>query len=127
MILSLIFLLESFVPHLTDDPIGITGENNLKEAVRILQLDSLSILQKEINELTIKNENVKREKLILDQNIETLKNDQIEHIAMIKEKNENKIEALKKENAKKYELIEKNLIDQKEKLIKTKENFEGRI
>jgi len=95
--------------------------------VRILQLDSLSILQKEIKELTIRNENVKREKLILDQNIEKLKNDQIEHIAMIKEKNENKIEALKKENAKKYELIEKNLIGQKEKLIKTKENYEERI
>merc|ERR1712013_242856 len=126
-ILNLIFLLESFVPHLTDDPVAVRGENNLKEAVRILQLDSLSILQKEINELTIRNENVKREKLILDQNIEKLKNDQIEHIAMIKEKNENKIEALKKENAKKYELIEKNLIGQKEKLIKTKENYEERF
>merc|ERR1719320_2132499 len=100
MIISIIFLLESFVPHLTDDPVAVRGENSLKEAVRILQLDSLSILQKEINELTIRNENVKREKLILDQNIETLKNDQIKHIAMIKEKNENKIEALKKENAK---------------------------
>merc|ERR1712013_55442 len=101
-ILGLIFLLESFVPHLTDDPVAVRGENNLKEAVRILQLDSLSILQKEIQKLTIRNENVKMEKLILDQNIEKLKNDQIEHIAMIKENNENKIETLKKENAKKY-------------------------
>merc|ERR1712013_329766 len=116
-----------FVPHLANDPVAVRGENNLKEAVRILQLDSLSILQKEIQELTIRNENVKREKLILDQNIEKLKNDQIEHIAMIKENNENKIETLKKENAKKYELIEKKLIAQKEKLMKTKENYEERI
>merc|ERR1712013_682030 len=84
-------------------------------------------LQKEIKELTKTNENVKMEKLILDQNIEKLKNDQIEHIARLKENNENKIETLNKENAKKYELIEKNLIAQTEKLMKTKENYEERI
>ena len=89
------------VPHLAEDPATAGCENPLKEAVKLLRLKSLSLANKEIEELRSKIEEKEMEKSLLEQSIEKLQKDQIEHNARMKEKYEEEINALKNSNIEK--------------------------
>merc|ERR1719446_1529699 len=99
MITILLFMICNLTPHLAQDFIG--GDNPIKEAVRLLQVERLNIVKEELKEVKIDKDKVVNEKILIEQKVEQLQNQHDKEIRTMKEKFEEEISGLKAINTKK--------------------------
>merc|ERR1719320_1853787 len=121
MVTILLLILCNIAPHLLaqeeEDFIGETtafithsgahdnGENPIKEAVRLLQVDRLNIIKEELKNAKIEKDEVENEKISLEQKIEQLQKQHEKKITIMKEKFEKEVDRLKAINTEKEEQL----------------------
>merc|ERR1719312_1446794 len=100
MTILLLFMFSSLLPHhaLNSESVGETTAYTVSsemDGVRLMRLNMLEVLQKELTELKAKNEKNEREKHVLEENIRKIRTNHQEEIKKVEEKFERKIEKIR--------------------------------